>query len=131
QRNLELKLKQTAEEESRLAHTAQRAAEERTLLAEAAKSEADRQRIIAVDATELARKAQAEALAQKEECENQRELADDRKAELLKRDKALPATNDRTVVAASGNGVDVSHHNGSVDWVKLRTSGISFAFVKA
>jgi len=28
-------------------------------------------------------------------------------------------------------GVDVSHHNGTIDWVKAREDGISFAFIKA
>jgi GH25 family lysozyme M1 (1,4-beta-N-acetylmuramidase) len=29
------------------------------------------------------------------------------------------------------NGTDVSHHNGTVDWPTLKTSGIDFAYVKA
>lgn len=28
-------------------------------------------------------------------------------------------------------GIDVSHHNGSIDWAKVKASGIDFAFVKA
>jgi lysozyme len=29
------------------------------------------------------------------------------------------------------NGIDVSHHQGPIDWIAVRNSGISFAFVKA
>lgn len=29
------------------------------------------------------------------------------------------------------NGIDVSHHNGAVDWVKVKAHGHAFAFVKA
>jgi lysozyme len=29
------------------------------------------------------------------------------------------------------NGIDVSHHQGHIDWITVRRSGISFAFVKA
>ncbi len=29
------------------------------------------------------------------------------------------------------NGIDVSHHQGQIDWTAVRDSGISFAFIKA
>ena len=31
----------------------------------------------------------------------------------------------------NAQGIDISHHNGTVDWAKVRADGISFAFLKA
>jgi lysozyme len=139
QRDQAVKLKQAAEKESQLAHNAQVAAEERMRQAVVAKLEADRQRIVAVDATNKARQAEVEALALKEECEKQRDLALKQAQQLREQAEQIQSTNQKlalvvengSVAARRGEGIDVSHHNGRIDWVNLGKSGVSFAFMKA
>lgn len=41
------------------------------------------------------------------------------------------APGDDAVVAGPIKGIDVSHHNGKVDWKKVKASGIDFVFLKA
>ncbi len=35
------------------------------------------------------------------------------------------------IFAANPKGVDISHHNGKIDWAKLKAAGIEFVFIKA
>lgn len=35
------------------------------------------------------------------------------------------------VLAPGAEGIDLSHHNGVVDWPRLSTAGLSFVYLKA
>ena len=146
QRDEAKKLKEKAEMESGEARSAQQSAEDRTEEAEAAKEAADREKAEAVGAKEKAEKAEAEAIVLRKTAEEQRDLAKKQanellaqKAELAYQAEQIKSTNEKlasviengSVGAKRGEGIDVSHHNGRVDWENLGKSGISFAFMKA
>jgi GH25 family lysozyme M1 (1,4-beta-N-acetylmuramidase) len=146
ERDAALKLKQLAEAERGKAQAAQEVAEIRTREAEAAKETAERAEAAAVGLKEKAEQAEKDAIAQKKIAEDQRDLADRRAAQLeaqaaeiknqadqiAYKDKALAdVTSNRSLEARPGDGIDVSHHNGAVDWEKLGKTGIAFAFIKA
>jgi len=139
QRDRALKLKQDAEYESGQARIAKEDAETRTLEAEAAKDLADQAKARAETAREKAEKAETAALALKEECEMQRDLALKQAQQLREQAEQIQSTKEKltrvvesgSVAARRGEGIDVSHHNGRIDWVNLGKSGVSFAFMKA
>jgi GH25 family lysozyme M1 (1,4-beta-N-acetylmuramidase) len=114
--------------------------------AEAAKKEADREKAEAVGAKEKAEKAEAEAIVLRKTAEEQRDLAKKQanellaqKAELAYRAEQIKSTNEKlasvvengSAAARRGEGIDVSRHDGNVNWGNLGNSGISFAFMKA
>jgi len=139
ERDAALKLKQLAEDERGKAQSAQEVAETRTSEAEAAKEAAQRAEAQAVGLKEKAEAAEAEALKQRDIAVQQAAQLQAQATELQNqaeqikyKDKALAeVTSNRTIEARPGDGIDVSHHNGAVDWEKLGKTGIAFAFIKA
>lgn len=140
------KLRQSAEQESARAKHSQVVAEDKTRQAEKAKSAAEAERGVAVIARQNAELLKAQALAERDSCEQQRKLVQTQlqtiqaqgqtiqaqKDEIKYKEAALTKiTSNGAVEAKAGEGVDVSHHNGNVDWNTLAKSGISFAFMKA
>jgi|GEM_PF-2264260 len=134
-----LKERDEAKRQRSIADNEKKRAEEEKSKADAAASDALRERDEANRQREIADNERKEAIKQKgiaeaktREAEQQAEKLKNQVEQTVLRDKAISElANKGNVEPQPGNVIDVSRHDGSLNWFQLKQSGISFAFMKA